>query len=149
MERSTSRRLRDRDIQSYVPVFGEAHLLRDYLVPRVMFPGYAFVWARNRWQDVLSTPGVIDFVREGNSPALPGSQLALARFIKHLRARESKDGMVRLDTRFQVGDQVRAEGGTELFIVQGYSDYQRVRVLLNILGRQIEMRLPERDLVAA
>lgn len=103
----------------------------------------------SQWDSLRCTPGVYDFVLEGGSPALAGSQLGLSRFVRELQRRHDKDGYVVLDQRFSAGQSVRVACGSSVGLCQGYSERQRVRVLFDILGGRKVLEYSEQDLVAA
>ncbi len=109
------------------------------LLPRPLFPGYAFVrHPEGLWQFLRGTLGIIDVVLgatndQGDAqPArLPDAE------INQIRAREGADGMVRLESsEFKVGEKVRVERGVVSIdvIVDGMSGADRVFVLMEFLG---------------
>lgn len=73
--------------------------------------------------------------------------------IKDLRAREHH-GLVQLTSppKFLPGDRVKTETGPfvgHLLIYEGQSAHDRVKVLVNLLGRAVRIELDEKTLVAA
>ena len=133
--------VKNQGAEIYVPMAMIRVGKRRRLEPRSLFPGYAFVrHPAGRWMFLRGTMGVIDVVlgtgdaRGDEQPAwLPDAEIA------RIRARESADGLVRLEAReFEVGERVRVEKGAISIdaIVDGMSSHDRVFVLMEFLGAQ-------------
>jgi hypothetical protein len=70
--------------------------------------------------------------------------------IDEIRSRETEAGYVRLRPRLRPGQRVRfADDSDRSGLLMEYVGADRVKVLLNLLGRKVEMRVWERDLLAA
>ena len=98
------------DFEVYCPMLRRrrTHARRVESVLRPLFPGYLFVRLgpeRTSWRPILSTVGVRSLVRFGNRLAWLDEA-----FIQSLRAREV-DGVIRAASAYQVGHQVRLNGG--------------------------------------
>jgi len=117
---------------------------------RPLFPGYAFVSldiTREPWRSVDGTFGVRQLVRSGDLPAaLPESVMA------SLMSLTDGQGRVDFTSCLAVGDKVRFLAGpfAEMIGSLAHLDAQgRVRVLLNILGRDTQVRTRAEDLAPA
>ena len=113
-----------------------------------MFPGYFFaqfdyVTERRR---VEHAPGVRGLVRFGDRLATID-----ATIIDALRQRMEADELITLDPELKVGQEVQiAHGplrGIEVLVTQVLPASQRVRVLLEFLGRSLPMELPRGTLI--
>ncbi len=104
-----------------------------------VFPGYLFVemdMERTNWAPINSTFGVARLLVEGARPSvLPNG------FITGLRASLSKDGLVALTLdNIETGAAVRLVSGPFADLtatVLELSSRERVKVLLDVLGRQV------------
>ena len=88
-------------------------------------------------------------VTQGDRPAIASCEL-----IDGIRSRENADGIVSLGQviDFSTGDQVRVLAGPmcdQVGIFDCKSDRDRVSVLLNLLGRQVRVKLPVTAISAA
>ena len=112
--------------------------------PIDLFPGYVFVCLTDRWYGLLSIPGVVRVLMAGERPSLVPDFI-----IRELRAREDKQGYVRLPRRrLHPGQPVRITAGSLLGqcgIHEGSSSHERIRILLELLGRKVSVELPERN----
>lgn len=119
-------------------------------VIRPLFPRYMFVLVEQAWYSIRGTRGVsLILTAEGGKP-----QYIPASIIDNLRSREGPDGLVNLTPppRFSVGSKVKCEGGPlagHALIYAGMSAKDRVNVLIEMLGRQVKVDVPESELVAA
>jgi transcriptional antiterminator RfaH len=113
-----------------------------------MFPGYFFaqfdyVTERRR---VEHAPGVRGLVQFGDRLAIIDSTI-----IDALRQRMEADELVTLDPELKVGQEVQiAHGplrGIEVLVTQVLPASERVRVLLEFLGRSLPMELPKGTLI--
>jgi transcriptional antiterminator RfaH len=139
--------LKNQGFRPYLPRYRKrrrhARRIEDVAAP--LFPRYLFVeldLERERWRAIRSTVGVAELVCHGDGPApVP------AGIVESIRAREDERGLVvlRPETDFHKGDAVTStdgafEGCAGLFECAGDAD--RVTVLLNLLGREVAVRLP-------
>jgi transcriptional antiterminator RfaH len=121
------------------------HARRIDWVPAAMFPRYLFVAldpAQGRWWSIRSTFGVSNLVSFGSQPAAVPSEV-----ISEIKARQDEKGIVKTHEGcgFKPGDRVRIIKGT-LGDIGGLfaspDDEERVTVLLNLLGREVKVRVP-------
>jgi transcriptional antiterminator RfaH len=128
------------------------HARRIETVQAPLFPRYLFVRmdiAAQRWRCIHSTVGVTRLVCNGEDPAPVGDDVIAA-----LHAREGADGLVRLapQRRFVPGEPVRILDGALascLGLYDGMADVDRVRVLLDLLGRKVPVVVDDLSIVAA
>ena len=110
-----------------------------------LFPSYLFVRAIEQFYPVRWTEHVVRLCMAGDRPyPLPEA------VITSLRKRES-GGFIRLPLPPQLrrGQQVRVIRGSFeglLAVHQGMGSRERVWVLLNLMGQQVPVQLPSRDL---
>lgn len=127
------------------------HARKVDFVAKPLFPRYLFVGidvATQRWRAIQSTQGVSHLVCNGEEPAAVPSGVLGA-----LRAREDARGFVRMEDKpvFAPGHKVRVLAGAFMDnagLFDGMSDYDRVAILLDMLGRKVRVHLGV-DLVAA
>jgi transcription antitermination factor NusG len=108
-----------------------------------MFPGYLFaefVYSRQHRQ-VEYSPGIQGFVRFGDQVAALDSNT-----IANLRQTADEEEIVIFNPEIQVGQAVRiAEGpfqGLEALVTHLLPAKERIRVLLDFLGRSLETEVP-------
>ena len=110
----------------------------------LMFPNYLFVkLINNQWYDVRWTPHVLQVIHD--------RQQSLDSIVTDLRRRE-RDGYVRLPRapHLQKGQQVRIIAGSfegHQGWYEGQSGNDRVRVLLDLLGRKVPVQLLEKQVI--
>lgn len=127
------------------------HARRVETVLRPVFPGYVFVRLdieRQAWRAINGTFGVIGLVQFGMTPApVPGG------IVEALQAREDDAGAVQLAPEgLRAGECVRVrEGAFEdcIGVLADVSDAQRVVLLLDLLGREVRVRVPMENLARA
>lgn len=128
------------------------HARKIETVAAPLFPRYLFVavdMTAQRWRSIHSTVGVARFVSTGDQPtAVPEG------IVEGLKRRENSDGFVRLDCRprFHLGDQIRVlEGAFSdcLGLFEGFSERERVTILLDLLGRKVRVVLDSEFVAAA
>lgn len=121
------------------------HARRVDWVPAPLFPRYLFVAvdpAATRWWSIHSTVGVSKLVCFGKVPAAVPAEI-----IEEIKARQDENGLVKLRAGcgFKRGDRVRIIDGP-LSDLEGLfdcaSDDERVTILLNLMGRQVRVRVP-------
>jgi transcriptional antiterminator RfaH len=121
------------------------HARRIDWVPAPLFPRYLFVAvdpAATRWWSIHSTVGVSSLVCFGKVPAA-----VPAGIIAEIEARQDENGLVKLRAAdgFKRGDRVRIIDGplNDLEgLFDGASDEARVTILLDLMGRQVKVRVP-------
>lgn len=122
------------------------HARRIQNVMRPLFPGYLFVQVMPEsamWRPILSTVGVRTLVRIGERPSLIDSG-----FIDALRAREIDGVIARPAAPYQLGQQVRLNGGAlDGLIGQiiAMKDEERLTLLTHMLQRQVRMKVTSAD----
>ena len=108
-----------------------------------MFPGYVFAkFAYSSfYRAVESSHGVCGIVRFGNCLASVPENTVMA-----LQAKGGADEIVTVDSSLKIGEPVQfIEGpfqGLEVVITQLLPARERIRVLLEFLGRSLEMEVP-------
>ena len=114
------------------------HARRSSTVEAPFFPRYLFIildLARHQWRSVNGTFGVSRLVMGGDQPhPVPRG------VVEALIAAADGRGILELAHKLQVGGQVRLMAGAfaeHLAILDHLDDSGRVRVLLDILGRQV------------
>jgi len=120
------------------------HARRVSLVLKALFPRYLFVRmdvAEAPWRAIRSTIGVADLVstRDHPVPVPPG-------IIEQIQASEDAEGIVRLRSadHFRSGQLVEITDGALdglQGLVEATTDEARVTLLLNLLGREIRVRV--------
>lgn len=142
-EQDVVRELRRIGVKSYAPA--ELDYRPSGPVAVMLFPCYVFCWIYDEWRKVLSTKGVTGMISFGDTPAKVRPQV-----IKDLRRCEGPTGYIRT-TLFDKLQKVRFVEGGHVATVVSYESVvaKRVRLLLTILGKPIEMVVPEQALVAA
>ena len=146
-EEKAQRHLENQGHRVYCPQYmrRRSHARRVDWVPAPLFPRYLFVRmdiTQARWRAVHSTVGVSHLVCQGDVPIpVPDSLIA------EILSREDETGKVVIGKLmpFKKGDRVQFVSGplaeqTGLFDCA--SDEERVFVLLNLLGRQVRVRMP-------
>jgi transcriptional antiterminator RfaH len=123
-----------------------ARKLRNVEAP--FFPRYLFVVLdldRHQWRKVNGTFGVSRLVMRGERPhPVP------AGVVEALIASADAHGILQLGRTLQIGDTVRMLAGPfaeQLAILDDMDDAGRVRVLLDILGRQVAVSTGCNDVI--
>jgi transcriptional antiterminator RfaH len=145
----------ERGFEVYLPqhLKRRRHARRTDYVAAPLFPRYLFVAAdldTGVSRGITYAPGVSNLIAFGGDPApVPDA------VISELRAHEGDDGMMDLDrgrgiaSRYQPGDKVRiAEGpmADSVGIFHAQTAYQRVFILMELLGRQVQVKVHARAL---
>lgn len=122
-----------------------SHARKIDTVPAPLFPRYIFVSFdidEAGWRVVRSTRGVVDLVRNRESPApVPGD------VIDEIRQRQDENGFVVMDRQLKLrrGDKIRIEAGpfaSYEAIFDTMRDNERVIALLSLLGRKVLLNVP-------
>ncbi len=133
--------------RAYMPQYlkRRRHARRVDWVRSPLFPRYLFVAldvTRDMWRAVNSTFGVNHIVCHGEKPTPMPSGV-----VEDLLSREDENGMVPLNAKrdWRKGERVRVLDGP-LSEYQGFferfSDEERVILLMDMLGRQVPVRVP-------
>ncbi len=128
------------------------HARKTEDVQKPLFRGYVFVGrapARARWRALNSTVGVSELICHSGQPAPVPDDV-----IDDIRRHEDESGYVILGEHagLQKGDRVRITDGSlsdQIGIFDAPSDQQRVFLLLDLLGRQVRVKLPMTALAPA
>lgn len=127
------------------------HARKTDWVKAPLFPRYIFVAidvARARWRSIASTVGVSHLICQGERPLpIPDDVIA------EIRARMQSDGLIDIEepAPFAEGDVVRMTGGAfadQTGLFKRMTDDERVVLLLDMLGRKLEVRLPMAQVAA-
>lgn len=140
----------------YLPQFEEEVMVgrrgskKIVTMKRPLFPSYLFVHTMGQWRFLLGTFGVSSVMQENGTAAIvPDSA------IDQLRSREV-NGLIVLPSRqsrhFEKGDSVRVTEGSFLGyqgIYEGLGANDRVKVLLDFMGRKTPILIGEGSLESA
>lgn len=128
------------------------HARRVEIVERPLFPRYLFVafdLVAAPWRSILGTFGVADLLRHGDMPApMP------ADVVEALQSDQDRHRFDAVDPAklWRAGDAVRVLTGPFADLIGKFhalADSERVVVLLDLLGREVQARIPARAIVAA
>jgi transcription elongation factor/antiterminator RfaH len=106
------------------------------------FPRYLFVvldLSQHQWRSVNGTLGVSSLVMGGDMPCPVPSGI-----VESMLVLSEPDGLLQLHTNLKIGAPVRFASGPfaeQLGVLDRLDDSGRIRVLLNILGRQVPVCL--------
>ncbi len=143
----------DRGFEVYLPRYQRTrrHARKVDQIACPLFPRYIFVRADAETQSlraISSARGVVDIVRMGIQPATVGNDV-----IQGIRQREQGDGFIHLaGTTFEPGAAVQVMSGPMADLVGVFAsrtDEERVVILLNLLGRQVKVRVKADELAPA
>ena len=121
------------------------HARKIEWVARPLFPRYVFVamdLAKARWRSISSTIGVSHLVCRGEMPAPVPNEV-----VEDIRARSGEGGIVAVEPKvpFRRGDPVQVLSGVfadRFGLFDCASDEERVVLLLDLLGRQVRIKVP-------
>ncbi len=151
-KRTSSMHMEDRIFEVVIPTEAVVEIKggRKVEVEKKMFPGYVLVrmyLEDDSWYAVRNTPGVTAFVGGGSKPT-PLSRREVERFLGVKKAEEKK--APRFKPAWEVGETVRVVNGpfTDFngVIEDMNVDQQKVRVLVEIFGRDTPMELNFEDI---
>lgn len=117
-------------------------------VIRPLFPRYLFISIDLLWHSILGTRGISHILMGCDGP-----QRVPDRVISGLQSRE-ENGLVSLTpkARFAPGSKVKVTDGPlagYLLVYEGMSTHERVKCLIDLLGRAVTIELEDKLLVAA
>ena len=150
--RTSSMHMEDRIFEVVIPMETVVEIKggRKVEVEKEMFPGYILVrmyLEDDSWYAVRNTPGVTAFVGGGSKPT-PLSRREVERFLGVKKAEEKK--APRFKPAWEVGETVRVVNGPFAdfngVIEDMNVDQQKVRVLVEIFGRDTPMELNFEDI---
>jgi transcriptional antiterminator RfaH len=121
-----------------------AHARRITWARRPLFPRYLFVRVEENeaWRPIRSTFGVTDIIAFGEKPTpVPESLIA------ELKQAEDADGLIVIGrhAQFERGQSVEISDGPlagQAAIFDCVADHERVFILLDLLNRQVRVRVP-------
>ena len=141
----------ERGFEVYLPRYmrRRSHARKTDMVAYPLFPRYMFVKAdleTSGQRAISSAPGVIDIVRMGSKPSAVRNSI-----IDDIQGREDDSGYIHLgrETPFKAGDRVRVLAGSmcdQVGLFEARTDQERVVILLNLLGRQVRVKMHSDDL---
>lgn len=153
-ERKALFHLRRQGYEAYLPVYRKTrrHARQVQEVSRPLFPRYLFVGLdieKERWLAIKSTVGVSHIVCHGASPAPVPQGL-----VEAVKSQEDEHGHVALADfeKFKSGDAVRLMDGPfadQVGLFSRIADDHRVIVLLELLGRSVQVRVVKDAVFAA
>ncbi len=139
--------LRNQGFAVYLPRYlkRRRHARRIDWVATPLFPRYLFVGmdlALARWRAIRSTIGIAGLICHGDRPTPVPEGI-----VEAIQAREDNKGVVTLPAAplFDKGDPVQiTEGALRGLsgLYEGTTDEERVIILLDLLGRQVRVRIP-------
>jgi transcriptional antiterminator RfaH len=115
-----------------------------------LFPRYLFIHLDDKnqnWTPIRSTPGVANFVRFGLNFAIVPNQII--KLIK-IQQQQTIEKLINICSH-QKGDSIEIKSGAfkgQKAVFQNYSSYDRIIILLKIIGQQQEIELPEKEVIA-
>ncbi len=147
MERMAHGQLESQGYTVYLPqrLKERRHARRIDNIKVALFPRYLFVALdieKDRWHSIHGTHGVSYLVAMGERPsAVP------VGIVESIRKRENEEGLVEFEelVPHENGDVVEITSGPfsdQTGIFRCGDDKQRVTLLLNLLGREMEIQLP-------
>ena len=138
--------LRQQGYEVYLPRYQKRrrHARKVDWVAAPLFPRYLFVAfdiTRNRWWPINSTVGVSHIVCTDRLPMEVPHQV-----ITEIRNREDVQGLVNLTSTcaFRPGDKVQVRSGPfdeHIGMFENIDDKHRVTLLLDLMGRQVRVRV--------
>lgn len=140
--------------ETYFPRYESNEVVRGSMLKRnrPLFPGYIFFGLIDLWRNAFLSERVTHVLCSGedNPAALP------QMVIDELRDREAPDGVIRFGKtkkrhRFRVGQSVRMKQGSFagfLGSIESMSGPDRVKILLEMFGRQTGVIVAETELAA-
>jgi transcriptional antiterminator RfaH len=146
--------LTEQGFEAYLPRYKKtrrhARKVDEVLAP--LFPRYVFIGIdleTDQWRSIMGTRGVSYLLMMDGRPATIPSSI-----IEALKNQETTDGLVPINSMalFTKGDKVRVlEGAFKEYVAvfEKMDDKQRVRLLLNCLGREVNISLPSYAVEAA
>jgi len=139
--------LKRQGFNAYLPQYKKTrrHARRTDTVLAPLFPKYLFVefdLDMENWSCINSTIGVSKLIKFGSLPTPIPTEL-----VHEIQAREDAEGSVSLNRylKIQKGDQVTIITGAfsdHSGIFECQDDDARIVILLNLMGRDVRVRLP-------
>ena len=143
-ENRAAAHLANQDFPVYLPRFMKRRRIgkREVHGPSPLFPRYIFVAvdvANQRWRAINGTVGVQWLLCHGDRPSVIDTSV-----IEAIAGREDENGLIKLAPMrsFRPGEAIRVTAGVfadQLGLCEGMADQNRVRILLNLLGRKVRV----------
>jgi transcriptional antiterminator RfaH len=147
-EKRAQTQLENQQFRAFLPkrqkTVRHARKLRTIIAP--FFPRYMFVVLdlnRDRWRSVMGTFGVSSMVMSGELPCPVPSGI-----VESMLALADEEGLLHLQPDLKIGASVRLAAGPfaeQLGVLDRMDDSGRIRVLLNMLGRQVRVSIKRAD----
>ncbi len=139
--------LKRQGFETYIPQYLKLrrHARKRDMVKSPLFPRYIFIAFdihREHWRSINSTIGISQIICHGDKPAVLADKL-----INEIRAREDEKGNVSINKiiPFSPGQAVQIIKGAlvdQMGIFECSSGEERVKILLNLLGRPMKVEIP-------
>lgn len=137
--------LKQENYETYLPKISVKQGARERTVP--LFPTYIFVRIEERWYSVRWTIGVLRVLMADDRPAMISDRVVCA-----IQRREGENGLVKLPKApgLKQGDRVVIRGNNSFAgwvgVFDGMASTDRVRVLLNLMGRSVPISVASADI---
>tara|TARA_A100001011_G_scaffold321938_3_gene343104 strand:- start:16170 stop:16667 length:498 start_codon:yes stop_codon:yes gene_type:complete len=152
-EKKAMTNLNQQGFNTYLPRYRKSrrHARRTDIIMAPLFPKYLFVefdLGMQNWSRINSTFGVNKLIKFGSTPT-PLSQ----KLIDDIRAREDASGIISVNRFLNIkkGDAITITNGAfndHRGIFECQDDDARVIILLNLMGRNVRVRIPSTDISA-
>lgn len=151
-EQKAARHLEQQGYRVYLPRWRKrrSHARRVEWIAAPLFPRYLFVGfdiGVTRWRAIHSTFGVSQLVSNCGLPAPVPEGI-----VEAIRARASENGLVEIKPTFRKGQSIIVGEGPfldQIGLFESLSDDERVTILLNLLGRDVRVKVPMYSIRAA
>ncbi len=151
-EAAALRHLRNQGYTAWLPcrLRTVRHARRAETAARALFPRYLFVRfdpEHDSWRSINGTVGVVHLVSFGDAPTPVPEGV-----VETLQDMCDSSGVLQFGSRIQPGQAVRLSAGPfaeELGALERLDGADAVRVLLNIMGRQVTVKVRRRNLLPA
>jgi transcription antitermination factor NusG len=137
--------LKQKSYETYLPRIIAKTGVRERVMP--LFPTYLFVCIETGWWDARWSPHVLKLLMADDHPAVISDKIVCA-----IQRREGENGLVKLPKPpgIQRGTQVVIHGSNSFAghvgIFDGMAAHDRVRVLLNLMGRSVPISVRTSDI---
>lgn len=146
------RHLENQNFEVFLPTSEKTrrHARKLETVHAAFFPGYLFISldsARDRWRSVNGTCGVNRLITQGDMP-LPVPK----GVVEALQNACDEQGALRCYGDLQMGQKIFVIGGPFADMIgelERFDDAGRVRVLLNIMGGKVPIKLARKSVIPA
>lgn len=149
-ERIACEHLKRQDFDPYCPMIGKLvrHARKSEIKARPLFPGYLFVRLdpdHRRWRAILSTVGVRQLVRFGDTPGRLDDS-----FIEGLRKCEREGLIVPPVQRYSVGQAVEINSPAFEGVIGkilAIDEASRITVLIDMMRRSVKLQVMAENVV--